>query len=246
MTASLDYDRLAAEYARNRRVHSEVLSQLVRHVHERGARQLLEVGCGTGNYAAALPSLTGRPCWGLDPSAQMLLAVRGEGSGDRLRARAEALPVADAQLDLVFSVDVIHHLADTLAYFRDGHRVLRPGGWLCTVTDSEEIIRNRSPLSVYFPETVDVELARYPSLGRLRHEMALAGFTDLRVVEVRHSYLLTDIAPYRDRAYSALHLISDSAFARGLARLERDLARGPVQATSNYVMLWGCHSCPGG
>ena len=38
-------------------------------------------------------------------------------------------------------------------------RTLRPGGWVCTVTDSAEIIRRREILSGYFPETVAIELA---------------------------------------------------------------------------------------
>ena len=153
-------------------------------------------------------------------------------------ARAEALPVAPHSCDLVFSVDVIHHVGDTAAHFRSALRALRPGGHLCTVTDSEWIIRNRQPLSQYFPETVEVELRRYPAIGRLRAEMAGAGFTAITEQLVEFPYRLTDIAPYRAKAYSALHLITAQAFERGLARMEHDLLNGHIACNSRYALLW--------
>jgi hypothetical protein len=117
--------------------------------------------------------------------------------------------------------------------------VLAPGGRACTVTDSAQIIRDRQPLSTYFPETVPYELARYPRMHALRAHMAAAGFDALEGHTVEHTYLLHDAGPYRARTYSALHLISEAAFRRGLARMERDLARGPIVCTPRYVLLWG-------
>jgi ubiquinone/menaquinone biosynthesis C-methylase UbiE len=38
-------------------------------------------------------------------------------------------------------VDVIHHAQDRPAFFKEAFRVLAGGGWLVTITDSEEIIR---------------------------------------------------------------------------------------------------------
>lgn len=34
-------------------------------------------------------------------------------------------------------------------------------------------------------------------------------------------------------------LIPDDAFCRGLSRLERLVARGPIRVVLRYVMLWG-------
>jgi hypothetical protein len=42
----------------------------------------------------------------------------------------------------------------------------------------------------------------------------------------------------RARAFSVLHLISETAFQRGLAVLEQDVARGPIEANSRYLLLW--------
>ena len=84
-----------------------------------------------------------------------------------------------------------------------------------------------------------VELARYPSLETLRGEMAEAGFTHSWTETTKQPYPLADIQGYRERAYSALHLITDDAFQRGIARLERDLRDGPIVALSLYTLVWG-------
>jgi hypothetical protein len=69
--------------------------------------------------------------------------------------------------------------------------------------------------------------------------MECAGFSELVEGIVELPYQLTEIQAYRDRSFSALHLISDGAFQRGLERLERDLGQGPIQCVSRYALIWG-------
>ncbi|HSJ56474.1 MAG TPA: class I SAM-dependent methyltransferase [Anaerolineae bacterium] len=239
MSRAVNYDRGAGASAAHRQVHGGVLEQLAGVCRDRPGVRVLEVGCGTGNYAGALAAGEGCAAWGLDPSNGMLRqAMSSHARVAWLVARAEALPLAAHSFDLVFSVDVIHHVRDRAGYFRQVARVLRPGGRVCTVTDSAEIIHKREILSGYFPETVEVELARYPRLAEIETWMVEAGLRNYRVEVVEEPYLVTDAGPYHDRAYSSLHLIPDEAWRAGVARLERDLAGGPVQAVSRYACVW--------
>jgi ubiquinone/menaquinone biosynthesis C-methylase UbiE len=236
----IEYDQIAGEYARHRKVHPEVLHGLVSHSGINGDARVLEVGCGTGNYIAAVASLVGCPCWAIDPSVEMLATARDSSAHVTfLAGRAERLGFEDGTLDLVFSVDVIHHVNDHAAYFGEVFRVLGPGGLVCTVTDSEWIIRHREPLAVYFPETVEVDLRRYPRFSHLRVLMEEAGFGRMEETLVEFPYEVTDSSPYAEKAFSALHLISEEAFQRGLERMERDLRGGPIRGVCRYVLLWG-------
>jgi ubiquinone/menaquinone biosynthesis C-methylase UbiE len=238
MTVHIDYAPLAAPYARHRQVHPEVLHALCAAIRPRD--RVLEVGCGSGNYAGALVDLTGCSCWGIDPASEMLAQARKRSPAVHLSlGRAEQTAFAPASFDLVFSVDVIHHVQDRPRSYREACRILKPGGRICTVTDSEWIIRHRRPLSVYFSETVEVELRRYPRIAQLRAWMEGAGLVEIDEQMVEHFYALTDIQAYRDKAFSALHLISEPAFRRGLDRLADDLRRAPLPCVSRYTLLWG-------
>ncbi len=234
----VSFDAYAADYARHRRVHPGVFQALVSSL--RPEARVLDVGCGTGNYAIAIRHCGDVSVFGIDPSRSMLAqAVERAGDVHWMCGRAEALPFAAQSFDLVFSVDVVHHIADRAAAFREARRVLRPGGWCCTVTDSEEDIVRREPLSRYFPTTVPVELARYPRVATIERELAMVGFNDVRRDHVEHHYVVTDVEPFRSRVFSSLRLIPDEQVEAGLRRMEEALSTGPIPACSLYTLIWG-------
>ena len=238
MPTPIDYSQLAASYAQHRRVHPEVLRCLLDAVAP--ASTILEVGCGTGNYLVAICAAVGCHGCGVDPSAEMLAEARAQSASLQLaRGSAEDLDFPAASFDLVFSVDVIHHVHDRARFFQEAARVLRPGGRVCTVTDSEWIIRNRQPLAVYFPETVAADLARYATLDDLRAGMQGAGLTPCAEQTVEYAGVVADLGPYRAKAYSCLRLIPEAAFQRGLARMESDAQLGPIAWVPRYCLVWG-------
>jgi SAM-dependent methyltransferase len=238
----IDYDKISGHYSQHRqKVHPGVLKGLLSGSRCGDASSVLEVGCGTANYIVAVESLTGCRCWGIDPSEKMLSVARERSTKiDFKIGKAEQLDFSSDFFDFIFSVDVIHHVEGHSEYFHEAYRALSPGGRVCTVTDSEWVLRNRLPLSVVFPETVEVELARYPRIPFLAGLMVEAGFADIQDVLVEHSFHMKDIQAFRDRAYSSLHLISEEAFHRGIARLEDELdEKGYIQYVSRYTLLWG-------
>jgi len=236
----MNYDNLAREYARHRSVHPGVLVNLLKKNRLNAASSVLEVGCGTGNYIVAIREATGCTCRGVDPSVQMLAAARERSQQIQFDpGQAEKLVFADNSFDLIFCVDVIHHVGDRPTYYREALRVLKRGGWVCTVTDSEAIIRGREPLATYFPDTVEPEVKRYPRISDLQQMMVDAGFTEIAEEQVEYRTAIQDIQAYRDKAFSSLHLISQEAFENGIQRMEADLLAGPIQGISRYLLLWG-------
>ncbi len=235
----VNFDELAADYARYRRVHPGVFQELTSAIARAPLARVLEIGCGTGNYAIALRQHCNISVIGLDPSRHMLAQAAARARDiDWICGRAEALPLAARCVGMVFSVDVIHHIADRMAAFREARRVLHPGGWFCTVTDSEEDIRRREPLSRYFPATVPVELTRYPSVTTIECELSTAGFEEIRRDHVEYRYPLTDLTPFRARVFSSLRLIPEVCLEEGLRRMEADLQSGPISALSLYTLIW--------
>ncbi len=113
------------------------------------------------------------------------------------------------------------------------------GGTVCTVTDSELIIRNRRPQTLYFPASVEIELGRYPKDGEIMQIMEAVGFHDISERMIEFNYELTDIESYRSKVYSALLLISQEQLEVGIKRMEEEFAKGPIPCTSHYSIVSG-------
>ena len=105
------------------------------------AAAVLELGCGTGRFAARLlrEGLPGDATYlGLDVSPHMVRLARAALARWPGRARIELtdgsvrLPVPDASVDRVVSTYVLDLLspADAAAFMTEARRVLRPGGLL--------------------------------------------------------------------------------------------------------------------
>lgn len=90
-----------------------------------GSGRLLDVGCGTGTYTAALAEL-GWTVSGIDASEDMLRRARALGV-DAVRGDATALPFADAWFDAAVSLWTHTDVAGLATMLAEIARVLRPG-----------------------------------------------------------------------------------------------------------------------
>ncbi|HEY3335762.1 MAG TPA: class I SAM-dependent methyltransferase [Candidatus Limnocylindrales bacterium] len=142
------YDRIAEGYAAwwspvHRPGTLGLLDEVAGEVAA-GARQILDVGCGTGAMAAdAVRRWPTVEVDGIDASAGMLEIARletaslGAGEAARLRyaqAMADRLPFADGRFDIALSAFVLQLVPSRFRALREMRRVLRPGGRLAYVT----------------------------------------------------------------------------------------------------------------
>jgi len=90
-----------------------------------GARVLLDVGAGNGEFARRAATRAGLAVLALEPSRDY---TRAPWPGvTLLRGAAEALPLAAASVDVALCLTSLRHVRDRRAALRELGRVLRPG-----------------------------------------------------------------------------------------------------------------------
>jgi ubiquinone/menaquinone biosynthesis C-methylase UbiE len=102
-------------------------------VAEASPERVLEVGCGTGEFAERVAAELGAEVAAIDISARMVELSRARGIDARV-ADLKELPFEDASFDVAVANWVLYHVPDIPRGLREIDRVLRPGGRLVAAT----------------------------------------------------------------------------------------------------------------
>ena len=100
--------------------------EMVKKHFDFAGKDVLDVGCGVGEYAAKFAELGAR-VWGVDVDRANLAAARKLIKNVNLAA-AENLPFPKESFDLVFLHEVLEHVEDDKKALKEAARVLKPGG----------------------------------------------------------------------------------------------------------------------
>lgn len=112
---------------------------LIQHLRERPVERVLDVGCGSGNYAPLFGELC-KAYVGMDRSSELLADAQRKceqgGLSNVLFMQwdmNEAVPFIDGTFDLVFFGYSAYYVDDVDKLIASSRRALRPGGMLCIV-----------------------------------------------------------------------------------------------------------------
>jgi len=242
----LDYDEIGRFYDEVREADERLIDHIRRRLPDAEGLRVLEIGCGTGNYADLFQRKMMARGWrvhGTDPAQGMLERARAKNSNLVLRpGSAESIPWEDASFDFVYMTAVVQHVSDIRQMFSECERVLAPLGLLCIATQTHEQIARR-PMGKYFPGTTLVDLQRYPRVEHLEAAAIAAGL-QLELQETLLEGELTELGEaylelVRKKGYSRLRLIEQLEYEKGLAALEDAMVSGPIHVSlPGETLLW--------
>jgi ubiquinone/menaquinone biosynthesis C-methylase UbiE len=230
--ARIDYEEAARSYDRARGLDEEGLSEWRTAVqaHIPTGSRVLDIGAGTGQWAICFATWFLTPVVAVEPSRGMRTEGRRKAAGltvEFVGGCGEALPVRDSACEVAWLSTVIHHLRDLDGCAREVRRVVRPDG-VGMVRSAFPGRTDQISLFRFFPEAARV-VDSFPSVERTVAAFEAAGFAfgDLTPVAQR---TVGSLAAFRARvsnrsADTALRLMDDEAYGRGLARLDEAIAR---------------------
>jgi SAM-dependent methyltransferase len=229
-----DFGRIAARYDELRPADDNwwALFELLAREGDLVGRRVLDIGCGTGRFAAALTE-RGSRVWGVEPSSEMAVLARERVSTVKI-APAERLPFKDGWFERALMVLVIH-LIDRPQAFAEAQRVLGVDGRLVVATFDPSHFE-RYWLNRFFPSLEAIDRARFPEPAKLQAELEAAGFASVRLTALsQRGAIGREAALERVRGHfiSPLQLLDDEELAAGLERMEAEL---PEQ--NEYALEW--------
>jgi ubiquinone/menaquinone biosynthesis C-methylase UbiE len=247
----MQYDSTAVpeRYHRSRALTSADVDRWVRLVQEvlprAGSTLVIDLGCGTGRFTEPLAEQLGVSVIGVDPSQKMLQEAARHTRSRRVAYRegsAEAIPVGANVAAFIFMSNAIHHVTRLDQALQEMRRVLYPQGIVFIRNYSVENLPSL-PYLQCFPEAMHISQEMLWPRSMMVEHFTARGFALLSQGTVRQE-ASPNVASYlrkiESRVYSDLTLISEEAFARGIARMQEagtSLGSGPVLEEVDYFVF---------
>jgi SAM-dependent methyltransferase len=253
--ARVDYDRMAADYAEGRVLPPEGMEAWRDAIREWLPAEpdrrspVLDLGAGTGQFAAAIAGWFGVEVVAVEPSGGMRTQAARSHSHPGVRwvaGVAERLPLGDGVCAWAWVSTVVHHLEDLEGAAAELRRVLRPGGRVLVRQAFPGRMGGITLYQRFFPGAGRALVASggLPTVEGVSAAFAGAGFRTEALRSVAQ-VSAPSLAAYRDkvrlRADTGLRLLPDEQFAAGLAALDRaveaETSPAPVVDRLDLVVL---------
>jgi SAM-dependent methyltransferase len=235
--ARISYDQqTAAAFKAVREIPRDGLSEwreaVRRHLRPSPGTTLVDIGAGTGVFAAAFSDWFHLGVLAVEPSAAMRDEIPRTPAIQVFEGDACALPLPDESADAAWLSLVIHHVPDLVAAAHEIRRVLRAGapvlirqGFPDRYEPSGKLKQDGIELVRWFPETARTANT-FPTLAVTCEAFAAAGFRQDALEQVRETRTasLADFLGQVDTlrlADTTMRSLTEEEFLRGKERLRR-------------------------
>ena len=239
----VNYNEIAKKYDLTRKENINTIDRFLKTVAISADINVLDFGCGTGNFTCAFKLMTNANVYGVEPSDGM--REKAAEKNNKIvfkKGNHEYLPFEDSYFGFIYMTDVIHHVPDIDLMFTEINRVLKKEGHVCIVTESHEQLKSRFWVK-YFPTTVHVEKERYPDISQITESAVKNGLTFIKneSTDSKKKHMISSefIQLVENKGYSMFELIKDSDYTKGFAHMKTDYNQNiEVEYTHGETFIW--------
>jgi len=238
----VDYTKASKTYD-NTRSSDDLIIEIM---YQKGVfdkdKNVLDFGCGTGNYLQKISHNYECNCFGLEPSAGMRQkAIEKNIKLVILKGDHNNIPFENDIFDFIYMTDVIHHVPDMNTLFSNFHRKLKQNGFICIVTESWKQIENRW-YNKYFPSLMENEKNRYPDTDQILSVSIKNGFK-FETIDIKKNCEENVIGEYfikmvEEKNYSMFRLLEEDEFKNGLEKLKEDIYKTVKTKDAGESLIW--------
>jgi ubiquinone/menaquinone biosynthesis C-methylase UbiE len=227
------YSSISAIYDISRKANSETVQKLMELLHFNSEMVFLDMGCGTGNYLAAIMQIS-KDIIGIDISMSMLEQARKKAPYLQLICGdVTSLPFATETFSGAFAIQILHHLRKKADFLRETRRVLKTGSYVAIHSCSHSQM-GAFWFYHYFPKCLEIDLARIPDTCEICFLLEKSGFSNIGVEICYHDTVVSNETPerYLDKNYrngvSTFAFLTDDEIELGCDKIRQDMSSGDV------------------
>eukprot|EP01132_Coremiostelium_polycephalum_P007603 gene7603-9348_t len=169
---SFNYDKFGQKYTNHRQTDERIAEYVYKELED--SKTIINVGAGGGSYEPLDKYVVA-----VEPSVTMREQRLVKGKVPAINGKADHLPFDDNSFDSSMAMVTIHHWPDIEKGLNEMKRVSRRKVLILTFDpDHLDDFWNAQ----YFPEVIQVEKARYPTIERITK--ALSGNGTTRVIPI--------------------------------------------------------------
>ncbi len=229
----IKYDKFSQIYDLSRGVNTKTVKDLVKLTHINSNSLVLDMGCGTGNYTAALNYFI-KGIIGIDLSLAMInKAVSKFPNLKFINGNIINLPFRSNLFDGLYAIQVIHHIEDKHVFLKEAYRILHKKGSIAIHTCSHNQI-NTYWFTYYFPEGLNWELKRYLDTKELTLLLKKIGFSNIGAKVCYKDSVILNQSPekYLEKNFrdgdSMFALLTEDQIDAGCKKLRKDIRSGAI------------------
>ena len=239
----MNYSQLAENFANTHTVNPHIFFEVISHFSPKSNINVLDFGCGNGNYIKAMRKYTNYHIYGVEPCEEMIKLAKIQNpnviikSGNHL-----SIPFPDNFFEYVYMTNVVHQVPDISAMYNEIYRILKPNGVLCICTESRRQLLSKYWIR-YFPSIIIEDLKRFPSISKLKRIAKKQLFRTIKVTFVGEKkwshiskFLLEQVTKC---SMSVLNLISTDEYKNGKEKMLKAYKKRKVHFSNRgYTFLW--------